>query len=106
MPKYLVRASYTAEGVRGLQKEGAASRAQGAAKVAESLGGRCDAFLWAFGSHDVVAIFDMPSSVEMAAPSFAVSSTGLIRTTTTPLLTEAETDAALKESVEFRPPGR
>lgn len=105
MPKYLVQASYTADGLKGLQKEGAASRAQQANRVAEALGGKCEAFYWAFGDQDVVAIFDVPSTVDMAAIAIAVSASGGIRAKTTPLLTAAEADAALKKSVDFRPPG-
>jgi uncharacterized protein with GYD domain len=106
MSKYLVQASYTADGLKGLQKDGAASRVQSANKVAEALGGKCDAFYWAFGEQDVVAIFDLPNTVDMAALAFAVSASGLIRTKTTPLLTASEADGALKKSVDFRPPGR
>jgi uncharacterized protein with GYD domain len=106
MPKYLVQASYTAEGLKGLQKEGAASRVQSAQRVAEALRGKCEVFYWAFGEQDVVAIFDVPSSADMAALAIAVSASGLIRAKTTPLLTAGETDAALKKSVDFRAPGR
>jgi uncharacterized protein with GYD domain len=106
MAKYLVQASYTADGLKGLQTEGAAGRVQSANKVAETLGGKCDGFYWAFGERDVVAIFDLPNSVSAAALAFAVSASGLIRTTTTPLLTASEADEALKKSVSFRPPGR
>jgi uncharacterized protein with GYD domain len=106
MPKYLVQATYTADGVRGLQKAGAASRAKQAAQVAETLGGKCDVFYFAFGEHDVVTILDLPSAVEAAAISFAVSGTGAIRTRTTPLLTVAEADAALKKNVAFKAPGQ
>ena len=106
MPKYLVEASYTAEGLRGLQKEGALARVENAAKVAGALGGKCDAFHWSFGDTDVVAIFDLPSGADAAALAFAVSASGLVRTRTTPLLTALECDAALKKSVAFRPPGK
>jgi uncharacterized protein with GYD domain len=106
MPKYLVQASYTAEGLKGLQKEGAASRAQQANRVAEALGGKCEAFYWAFGEQDVVAIFDVPSTVDMAALAIAVSASGLIRAKTTPLLTAGETETALKKSIDFHAPGR
>ena len=105
MGKYLVQASYTAEGLKGLQKEGAAGRVRSADKVAEALGGKCDGFYWAFGDQDVVAIFDLPDSVTAAALAFAVSASGLVRTRTTPLLTAVEADLALKKSVNFRPPG-
>lgn len=106
MPKYLVQASYTAEGLKGLQKEGAAGRVQSAGKVADTLGGKCEAFYWSFGEQDVVAIFDLPDSVNAAALAFAVSASGVIHTKTTLLLTANEADAALKKSVNFRPPGK
>jgi uncharacterized protein with GYD domain len=106
MPKYLVEASYTAEGLRGLQQEGALARVENAAKVAAALGGKCDAFHWSFGDNDVVAIFDLPSGADAAALAFAVSASGLVRTRTTPLLTAPECDAALRKSVAFRPPGK
>lgn len=106
MPKYLVQASYTAEGLKSLQKEGATGRVQSANRVAETLGGKCDGFYWSFGEQDVVAIFDLPNSIDAAALAFAVSVSGLIRTKTTPLLTDKEADEALKKSVNFRPPGR
>ena len=106
MPKYLVEASYTPEGVRGLQKEGAVARVDNAAKVAAALGGKCDVFHWSFGNNDVVAIFDLPSSADAAALALAVSASGLVHAKTTPLLTAPECDLALKKSVAFRPPGK
>jgi uncharacterized protein with GYD domain len=106
MPKFLIQASYTAEGLKGLQKEGAASRAAGAAKLAAALGGKCEAFYWSFGEQDVVAIFDVPSAVDATAMAITVSATGAIRTKTTPLLTASETDAALKKTLDFHAPGR
>ena len=106
MPKYLVQASYTAEGLRGLQQEGAEGRVRSAHKFAEALGGKCDGFYWALGDDDVIAVFDLPSSVDAAALGLAVSASGVIRAKTTRLLTASETDAALKKSTGFRPPGR
>jgi len=106
MPKFLVQASYSADGFKGLQKEGATGRVEAVSKAAAGLGGKCEAMYWAFGEQDVVAIFDLPGSVDAAALAFAVSGAGAARTKTTPLLTAAETDAALKKSVSYRPPGR
>ena len=39
MPKYLVMASYTAEGVKGVQSAGGASRRKAVAEMVEGLGG-------------------------------------------------------------------
>src|SRR5437763_6435112 len=49
MPKYLFRASYTAEGARGLISEGGSSRVEVAARLAEGLGGRLESYYFAFG---------------------------------------------------------
>ena len=43
MPKYLVEASYTAEGLRGLQKDKASGRKQAVTKLVESLEGKVEA---------------------------------------------------------------
>jgi len=106
MPKYLVQATYTAEGFKGLQKEGASGRVEAISKAATALGGKCEAVYWAFGDQDVIAIFDLPTPVDGAALAFAVSGSGAARTRTTPLLTAAEADAALKKSVSYRAPGK
>ena len=39
MPKYLVQASYTAEGLKGLQKDKASGRKEAVSKAIEGLGG-------------------------------------------------------------------
>jgi hypothetical protein len=43
MPKYLITASYTAEGVRGLLKDGGTKRRQAAEAALKSVGGRVEA---------------------------------------------------------------
>jgi uncharacterized protein with GYD domain len=105
MSKYLVEAAYTAEGLRGLQKDKASGRKQAVTKVVESLDGKVDAFYFAFGEYDVVIVADMPDVVSAAALSMAVSATGLVRTKTTALLTVEETDRALAKKVSYRAPG-
>ena len=47
MPKYLIEASYTAEGLRGLQKDKASGRKQAVTKVVESLEGKVEATYFA-----------------------------------------------------------
>jgi len=44
MPKFMVRASYTAEGAQGLLKEGGTGRRAAVQKVVEGLGGKVEAF--------------------------------------------------------------
>jgi uncharacterized protein with GYD domain len=106
MAKYLLEASYSAEGLKGLQKDGGSARREAAAGSISSVGGHLDSIYFAFGDHDVIAIFDAPDNGTAAALAIAVSSTGLIRTKVTPLLTVEEVDQAVKKNVKYRPPGK
>jgi uncharacterized protein with GYD domain len=105
MPKYLIQAAYTAEGLQGLQKDKASGRKQAVTKVVESLEGKVEAMYFAFGEHDVVIIADLPDVVSAAALSLTVSATGLVRTRSTALLTVEETDRALEKKINYRAPG-
>ena len=105
MPKYLITASYTTDGLKGLLKDGGSARRTAVQKAADSLGGKLETLYFAFGDHDVIAIADLPDNGTAAAFSLTVNATGAVRTTTTPLLTAEEIDAASKKSVKYRAPG-
>ena len=105
MPKYLFQTSYAAEGVRGLLKEGGSSRVPYLRSLVESLGGKIEAFYWAFGETDTYMIAEVPSNETAAALALAVSASGAGRVKTVVLLTPEEIDAAVKQKVNFRPPG-
>lgn len=53
MIKILIKASYTSEGVRGLLKVGGTNRKQAVEKMINDLGGKIEAFYYAFGDTDV-----------------------------------------------------
>jgi uncharacterized protein with GYD domain len=106
MPKYLFEARYTAEGARGVAKEGGASRREAVEKHLAQLGGKLEAMYFAFGDVDCYSIVDLPDSASAAALSFAVNESGAIATKTVVLLTPEEIDAAMKKKVNFRAPGR
>ncbi len=106
MPKYLLQASYTAEGLRGLLKEGATKRKASAEQLIDSLGGKLEVFYPAFGDTDVFLIVDAPDNETAAAASMAVGASGAVRVKTTVLLTPEEMDRATKKSVSYRPPGK
>jgi len=106
MPKYLIQGSYTAEGLKGLMKDKASGRKTAASQAMKAVGGKMEAIYYAFGEYDVVAIADAPDNVSAAAVAVAVSSTGMIRLKTTPLLTIEEADKALSKSVAYRAPGQ
>jgi uncharacterized protein with GYD domain len=106
MPKYLVQANYVGEGVNGLLKEGGSSRRAAVEKLFESLGGKVEAFYYAFGDTDVFVIADVPDNVTTAALSLTVNATGAVTAKVTVLLTAEEIDAAAKKAPSYRPPGR
>jgi len=105
MAKYLITASYSAEGLQGLHKDKASGRREALRQACESIGGKLQAFYMAFGEADVVTILDLPDNVAASALSLAASATGLVRTRTTPLLTVEEVDKALGTAVKFRGAG-
>jgi uncharacterized protein with GYD domain len=105
MAKYLVNASYTAEGVRGLLKEGGNGRRQAVQSLIEGLGGTLDAFYFAFGDSDVYMIVDLPDSASAAAASLAASASGATRSHVTVLLTPDEVDEATSKTSAYRAPG-
>ncbi len=105
MQKFLIKASYTAEGARGLIKEGGTGRRDAVRKMIESLGGKVEAFYYAFGDDDVYVISDVPNTVDGLALTLAVNASGAVRLTTVPLITAEEIDAAAKKAVSYRAPG-
>jgi len=106
MPKYMVAASYTAEGLKGLQKDKASGRKAAVQKVVEGLGGRVEAMYFALGEQDVIVIADLPDTTTAGALALGVSASGLVRTKTTALMTVEETDQALGKKLNYSPPGR
>ena len=105
MPKFLIEASYTLDGVKGVQSAGGTSRREAVAQVAESVGGRLESFHFAFGDHDAYVIVDLPDNESAAAVALTVNATGGATVNTVVLLTPEEVDAAAKRSVDYRPPG-
>ena len=105
MAKFLVKASYTAEGAEGIQSAGGKSRRDAVAKMAEGLGGSLESFYFAFGETDAYVVLDMPDNASAAAASIAVNATGAAGAEVVVLLTPEEIDAAAKLSVDYRPPG-
>ncbi len=106
MAKYLYQASYTVEGTKGLRKDGGSKRRAAAEKAVKSVGGKVEAFYFAFGEPDVYLIADIPDNVSCAAASLAINATGAVRIKTTVLLTPEDMDRAAKKSVSYRAPGR
>lgn len=105
MAKFMVKASYTSEGTKGLLKEGGSSRKAMVDKMIKGLGGSVEAFYFAFGDADVFLICDLPDATTAAALSLVINASGAVSTSTIPLLTVQEIDQACKKSVAYRAPG-
>jgi uncharacterized protein with GYD domain len=106
MPKYLVEARYSTEGAKGLAREGGSGRRDAVTAALASVGGKLEAFYFAFGSVDAFIIFDVPDEVSAAAVSLAANQSGAIASKTIVLLTAEDMDKAAEKAVSFRPPGK
>ena len=105
MPKMLIAVNYTAEGTKGLIKEGGSARRAAVQKLVEGIGGKVETFYYAYGEHDAYLIVDMPNATSGLALSLAVNASGAVRLKTIPLITPEEIDTAGKQAVPYRAPG-
>ena len=105
MPHYMLRASYTQQGIQGVIKEGAAGRVKAVTALVGSVGGSVESIYWAFGDDDFVAIVELPDNAAAAAVASTVGASGAAGVKTTVLLTAAEVDDARGRTVTYRAPG-
>ena len=106
MPKYLFQVNYVGEGVKGLLKEGGSSRRAATEKMAESMGGKIEAYYFAFGEYDCYVIADLPDNAAAAAVALTVNASSAVAAKTTVLMTPEEVDIAVKRSPSYRAPGQ
>jgi uncharacterized protein with GYD domain len=106
MAKFMIKAAYTADGMKGLIKEGGSGRKKMVEKMVGALGGSVESFYYAFGEADVYSVVELPDAVTAAAVSFAINASGAVQTSTIPLLSPGEVDKACKKSVGYRAPGK
>lgn len=108
MAKYLIEASYSHEGLKGLVKDGGSGRRAAVEAMTKALGGHVESMYYAFGTSDVYVIVEAPDNVAAAAVALAVGASGaLAHYKTTVLLTMDEVDQAAKKSsgAGYRAPG-
>ena len=106
MAKYLIKASYSPEGIKGVMAKGGSARADAIEKLAKGVGGSVEAVYFTFGSDDILVIVEAPSHEAMAAIAGTVGQTGAIsKYETVVLLTPAQIDQAANMTVDYTPPG-
>lgn len=106
MPKYLIQASYTAGGLKGLVKDTATGRKSAVQAAIQSVKGKLECIYFTLSADDVMLIVDAPDNVAVAAFALSVASSGLVRFRTTPLLTVDEGDQLALPARYREPAGR
>jgi uncharacterized protein with GYD domain len=105
VPRYLVRANYTHEGLQGLLQEGGTGRQKAIETLASSLGGQLVSLDYAFGEHDVYAICELPDDETAAAVSLRITASGAVTANTVKLLSPEQIDAATRRELDYRKHG-
>jgi uncharacterized protein with GYD domain len=105
MTKFMWSGRYTQAGTKGLIAEGGTARRAAIDKLLQSVGGKIEAFYYAFGSDDVIMIGEVPDNVTGASISMTVAASGAVNGKVTILLSPEEIDRAAKMSPVYKPPG-
>jgi uncharacterized protein with GYD domain len=107
MARYLFQGSYSVDGIKGVLKEGGTGRRAAVEAALKSLGGKLEAFYYAFGDTDVFVMVDGIDNTTAAAFSMGIAAAGTVSgVKTTVLMTPEEIDQAAKKTMSYRPPGR
>ena len=105
MGTYLLRVSYSPEGMKGVVEQGGTARRQAIEELLGGLGGTIESWYYAFGDDDLYVIVHAPSDVAVAAFNMRVAASGAASVHTTVLLSAEQIDEAVKTQVDYRPPG-
>ena len=105
MAKYLVIASYSADGMQGVISKGGTARREAVEKLAADMGGTVESFYFGFGDADAYVTIDLPDNVSAAALAMSVGASGKVSCRTVVLLTPEEVDRAAQTKVTYRAPG-
>jgi uncharacterized protein with GYD domain len=105
MPKYLFEVDYSAEGTKGLLRDGGSRRRAAVEGAVAGLGGKVEAFYFTYGVRDAITIVELPDSASALALSMTASASGSVAFRTTPLISPEEIDQASHKTVRYQPPG-
>lgn len=105
MPKYLYHGSYTDHGLKGLMKDGGSKRVEVTRKAIESLGGKMEAYYFALGGNDFFIILEAPDNVKAITGSLIANASGTVKVNITALVSPEEVDLAVKQTMDWTPPG-
>jgi uncharacterized protein with GYD domain len=103
--KYLIIASYNADGMKGVIDKGGTARREAVEKLLADLGGTVESFYFAFGEGDAYVTIDLPDNISAAAAAMSVGASGKVSCRTVVLLTPEDVDRAAQTKVAYRAPG-
>lgn len=102
--KFLINASYSAEGAKGVLQSGSGTkRKQMTEAMINDLGGTMESFYYATNC-DAYVTCDLPNAAAAAAIALAIKASGLGSITVTLLLETEEVDKATQMDVKYRHP--
>jgi uncharacterized protein with GYD domain len=101
MPKYMLKLSYTLEGLKGVKAKGGSSRVEAAEGAVKSVGGSIEAFYFALGETDAFAIVYLPDVTLAAALALAIAASGEATVRTVQLVSPEDVDAASSREVGY-----
>jgi uncharacterized protein with GYD domain len=105
MPMYLIEASYTSEGVKGVVSKGGTARRDTVGQLIGSMGGRIESFYFGFGEADVYVVCELPSAEAATALALSINQSTATKIRTVVLLTPEQVDEAAKMVPDYQPPG-
>lgn len=105
MAKYLAKAKYNTDGVRGLLKDGGSARVAAVTKLVKSLGGKVESFYFAYGECDAYVIVDVSDEAAALSVTLAVNASGVVTVEMVPLITAKQMDEAASKPVKYKAPG-
>ena len=106
MPKYLYQGSYTDKGLQGLMKDGGSKRVEITKKAIESLGGKMETYYFALGGKDFFIIIEAPNNANAITGSLIANASGTVEVSITALVSPEEVDLAVKQTMDWSPPGK
>ena len=109
MALYVATGTYTAEGYRGLAKDGASGRKEVLTKAMTDLGGELRALYYTGDNLGYFVIAELPDDIGPATIGLAILSSGMFEPSMmkfTRLLEVEDVDRACKRSLTYPPPGK
>jgi uncharacterized protein with GYD domain len=103
---FLLKSTYTVNGLQGLISDGGTRRAEVVRKTIEAAGGQMESMYFGFGEDDTYVLCELPDHKAAAALAIAIRAAGGLNTKVTPVLTPVEVDEATRQKAEYRPPGK